>query len=201
MEIEEPPTDQRSRKFYFDEGRVEIIGHLVHELDPDGKQLRVVSFTDYTAEKVRTFWTSSVDLRNAWADSRKRAEIIDMLAERGIDFNELAEVAGQPDADPLDLLCHIAFGAPLLTRRDRARKLKAGNEDFFARYGPQAREILNELLEKYADHGAEQLKLPDALEVPPVNRYGNLIEIAGFFGGSAELRRAVEELQTRLYAA
>jgi len=201
VEIDEPPTHQGPRKFYFDEGQVEILGHLVHELDPDGKQLRVISFTDYTAEKVRTLWTSPVHLRNAWADPRKRAEIIDMLAERGIDFDDLAEVAGQPDADPLDLLCHIAFNAPLLTRRERAQKLRAGSADFFARYEPQAREILDELLEKYADHGAEQLKLPEALEVPPISRYGNLIEIAGFFGGSAELRRAVEELQTRLYAA
>ena len=77
------------RKYYFDGGHVEIAAHLVYELDPDGKQLRVVKFTDYTAEKVRTLYPSAADLRKQWADPELRAEIIAKLEERGIDFDEL----------------------------------------------------------------------------------------------------------------
>jgi type I restriction enzyme R subunit len=174
---------------------------LVYELDPDGKQLRVVTFADYTAEKVRTLYSSAHELREAWADPRRRSEIIARLAERGIDFDHLAEEAQQPDADPLDLLCHLAFNAPLRTRRERARYLKSEHKDFFDRYGPDARRILDELLEKYAEHGAAQFVIPDVLQVPPINCYGNVIEIANFFGGIPQLKEAVAELQTRLYAA
>jgi len=99
-------TDAPRRKFYFDGGQVEIAPHLVFELDPDGNQLRVVQFTDYTADKVRTLYRNAADLRIEWANPEKRREIIDKLEERGIDFDHLAETANQPDADPLDLICH-----------------------------------------------------------------------------------------------
>jgi type I restriction enzyme R subunit len=196
-----PPEPTPPRKFYFDGGQVEIAAHLVYELDPDGRQLRVIKFTDYTAEKVRTFWRTPAELRAAWADPVERADIIAKLAERGIEFTELASATGQPDADPFDLLCHVAFNAPLRTRRERAQRLKSERKDFFEQYGPKARQILEELLEKYADHGAAQFTLPEVLEVPPLNRYGNVIEIARLFGGERKLREAIEHLQTILYAA
>lgn len=195
----EPPGP--ARKYYFDGGQVEIAAHLVYELDPDGKQLRVVKFTDYTAEKVRTLYPTAAELRAAWADPVQRADIIATLAERGIDFEELAVAAGQPEADPFDLLCHVAFNAPLRTRRERAQRLRAEKKNFFERYGAEARAVLDELLEKYADHGAAQFTLPEVLEVPPINRHGNVIEIAKLFGGELALRDAIQRLQTLLYAA
>lgn len=189
------------RKYYFDGGQIEIAAHLVYELDPDGRQLRVVKFTDYAGDKVRTLYPSVVELRRQWADPQGRSEIIDLLAERGIDFDEMAASANQPDADPFDLLCHLAFNAPLRTRRERADRLKHDRKDFFDRYNPQAKEVLSELLEKYAEHGTAQFVLPDALKVPPISKHGNVIEIAHFFGGADKLRDAVHELQTLLYAA
>ena len=123
------------------------------------------------------------------------------LAERGIDFDEVARVAEQPDADPLDLLCHLAFNGPLRTRRERAQRLRSDRKDFFERYGPEARQVLNELLDKYTEHGTAQFVLPDVLEVPPLSTHGNVIEIAGHFGGESELVDAVTTLQTLLYAA
>ena len=114
---------------YFDGGQVEVAAHLVYELDPDGKQLRVVRFTEYAAEKVRTLYPSAADLRSQWADPQRRSEIIDRLAERGIDFDELAAATQQPDADPFDLLCHVAFNAPLRTRRERADRLRREKKD------------------------------------------------------------------------
>ena len=98
--------------------------------------------------------------------------IIAALEERGIDFDELAEAANQPDADPFDLLCHIAFNAPLRTRRERARRLRSERKDFLDQYSPEARAILDELLEKYAEHGTAQFVIPDVLEVPPITGMG-----------------------------
>src|SRR6266511_2954753 len=140
-EIIERPSDEH-RKFYFDGGRVEIAAHLVYELDPDGRQLRVVRYTDYAGEKVRMLCPSAPALRARWADPEQRSEIIEKLEERGIDFTELSEVAGQPEADPFDLLCHLAFNAPLRTRRERAQRLRETRKDFFDRYGPEARQVL-----------------------------------------------------------
>jgi len=127
--------------------------------------------------------------------------VIERLAERGIDFEELAAAANQPDADPFDLLCHLAYNAPLRTRRERAERLRSDRKDFFDRYGPQARVILDELLEKYAEHGTAQFLLPDVLRVPPISNHGQPGEIIRIFGGPEQLRQAVTELQTLLYAA
>ncbi len=199
-EIIEPPSDE-PRKFYFDGGRVEIAAHLVYELDPDGRQLRVVRYTDYAGEKVRMLCPSAPALRARWADPEQRSEIIEKLEERGIDFTELSEVAGQPEADPFDLLCHLAFNAPLRTRRERAQRLRETRKDFFDRYGPEARQVLEELLEKYAQHGDAQFLLPDVLRVPPLSRHGTVAEIIDLFGDADKLRAAVTELQAELYAA
>lgn len=198
--VEEPPPVER-RKYYFDEGNVEIASHLVYELDPDGKQLRVLKYSDYAAEKVRTLYPSAPELRKKWASPAERSEIIEKLAQRGISFDELAETAKQPEADPFDLLCHLAFNAPLRTRRERAQRLREERKDFFMRYAADARAILNELLDKYAEYGTAQFVLPDVLQVPPISEHGNVIEIAKLFGGSEQLRDAVNELQTLLYAA
>lgn len=196
--IIDPPIGE-PRKFYFDGGQVEVVAHLVHELDPNGKQLRVVKYTEYAAESVRSLSPSSADLKARWADSEKRREIINALAERGIDFGELIEQSGQPDADPFDLLCHLAFNAPLRTRRERAQRLKSERKDFFEQYSPEARTVLDELLEKYAEHGDAQFVLPDVLRVPPISTHGQPAEIIKLFGGPDQLRQAVNDLQGLLY--
>ncbi|MEX2175876.1 MAG: DEAD/DEAH box helicase family protein [Pirellulaceae bacterium] len=199
-DVIEPPDAQR-RKFYYDGGQVEIVAHIVHELDPDGKQLRVVRYTDYAAEKVRTLFASALDLRSKWGDPVERSAVIRALEERGISFEELARSAAQPEADPLDLLCHLAYNAPLRTRRERAQSLRSTRSDFFDRFGPEARQVLEELLEKYAEHGDAQFVLPDVLKVPPISAHGQIGDIIRLFGGADQLRIAVSELQAHLYAA
>jgi type I restriction enzyme, R subunit len=194
-------SGKERRKYYIDGGQVEIVAHLVYELDPDGKQLRVVKYTDYAAEKVRTLYSSAADIRLRWANPQQRSQIIAMLEERGINFVELASATNHPEADPFDLLCHLAFNAPLRTRRERADRLRKEQKEFFEQYGPQARMILNELLDKYAEHGTAQFVIPDVLKVPPISEHGNVLEIAGFFGGPEKLREAINRLQTLLYAA
>ena len=199
--LPEGGEEGEKRKYYVDNGSVEIAAHLVYELDPDGKQLRVVKFTDYTAEKVRSMYSSAAALRSKWSNADERTAIIESLQERGIFFEELSEAAKQPDADPFDLLCHIAFNAPLRTRRERAEMLRKEKKDFFEEYSPDARAVLNEMLEKYIEYGTAQFEIPDILKVPPISDHGTIREIASLFGGAEKLRAAVSELQTLLYAA
>lgn len=197
----DPEPEPGPRKFYVDGGEVSVVRHLVYELDADGRKLACRQLTDYTGDKVRTLYPNASELRSDWLDPERRAEIIDRLEEKGIDLDTLAEAVGKPEADPFDLLCHLAYNAPLRTRRERADHLLHEQDAFLARFSPEAREILDAVLEKYAEHGSAQFKLPDILEVPPFNEWGNVIEIARRFGGGKELRSAVTELQRLLYIA
>jgi type I restriction enzyme, R subunit len=188
-------------KYYVDGVPVEIVASVVYELDPNGRRLNVTKYVDYAGDQVRTLYTDYDTLRTAWAAPNLRAEVIDRLANRGIDLEQLRRVAKQPEADPFDLLCHLAFDRPLLTRRERATRFRKEQAAFLAQYRMEARAILEELLDSYAEHGLAQFKLPDALQIPPISDHGNLVEIAERFGGADKLGEALEQLQTRLYAA
>jgi type I restriction enzyme R subunit len=194
-----PGDGEVRRKYYVDQGSVEIAAHLVYELDADGSNLRVVQFSDYTAEKVRMLYRTPEDITAQWRDPAMREALIAQLADRGIDLDQLVEQTGQPDADLLDLLCHVAFDAPLLTRRQRAEKLRRNRHDLFDQYGAEAKEILSELLDRYTMHGTDQLRMPDALRIAPISHHGNPLEIAAKFGGAEQLRNAVNQLQDALY--
>ena len=197
--ITEPPVEPR--KFYIDGGEVEVIGHLVYDLDTDGKKLQVVKYTDYSSRAVRTLYPTREALQSAWANPDTRAEVLRELTERGISFAELASSSEQPDADPFDLLCHLAWNAPLLTRRQRAEAAKRKTQDLFAQYGDTAREILTLLLDRYIERGILQFNaLSELMKVQPFDRYGSPSEIATrHFGGVRGMKDAVSRLQTALY--
>ena len=197
--LTEPPEEPR--KFYVDGGDVEVIGHLVYDLDTDGKKLQVVKYTEYSGRTVRTLYPTRDALQSAWANADTRAEVLRELTERGISFEELAASADQPDADPFDLLCHLAWNEPLLTRCQRAEQARKATQDLFGKYGESAREILTLLLDKYIERGIVQFNaLSDLMKVQPFDRFGSPSEIATrHFGGIKPFKEAVSHLQTALY--
>ncbi|NHC07889.1 EcoAI/FtnUII family type I restriction enzme subunit R [Azonexus fungiphilus] len=199
LPIDEPPPEPR--KFYIDGGEVEVIGHLVYDLDTDGKKLQVVKYTEYSGRAVRTLYPTREALQSAWANPDTRGEVLRELTERGISFEELAASSEQPDADPFDLLCHLAWNAPLLTRRQRADQARRQAQDLFTQHGETAREILTLLLERYIERGILQFNtLSDLMKVQPFDRYGSPSEIATrHFGGVRSMKDAVARLQTALY--
>jgi type I restriction enzyme R subunit len=197
--LTDPPAEPR--KFYIDGGEVEVIGHLVYDLDTDGKKLQVVRYTEYSGRAVRSMYPTRDALQSAWADPDARADVLRELTERGISFDELAASSDQPDADPFDLLCHLAWNAPLLTRRQRAERARKATQDLFAQYGDTAREVLSLLLDKYVERGIIQFNaLSDLMKVQPFDRFGSPSEIASrHFGGVKGLKEAVSRLQTAIY--
>lgn len=197
--IAEPAREERI-KYYADGGRYGIAAHVVYELDTGGRQLRVVKYTDYAAVRVRNLWTSAAELRTHWSNAQERAAILEALEEHGVTPEQLAENTGRPDADPFDLICHVAYNAPLRTRRERAERMRKGRADFWESFKPEAREILDQILEKYIEYGTAQFRVPDILKVPPISGHGNVLEIADKFGGADELRTALENMQSMLYA-
>ena len=189
------------KKFYVDNVEVRIVAEVVYELDPQGKCLSAKKFTEYTADTVRSLFINAADLRMKWRDMSMRKDIIAQLEERGIILDDLLVRLKMEDADPFDLICYLAYKTPLRTRRERAESLKKDRPEFFAAYQEEAREILLELLDKYAVFGLAQFKLPDVLKLSPIDRHGNIREIAEKFGGPQELKAAIEKLQSELYAA
>ena len=107
---------------------------MVYQLDPQGHQLKAFKYVDCAGETVRTLYANGAKLRQDWADPDLRAEIIQCFADRGINFDYLREVTAQPEADPFDLLCHLAFKTPVRSRRERADLLRQNRPDFFTQY-------------------------------------------------------------------
>ncbi len=188
------------RKYYLDNVQVYIAGEQAFELDPDGNVLKTVQFTDYVSDNIRRLNLTAEHLKQNWSKAEQRAEILNQLRVRGIDPDHLARVTHQEDADALDLLLHVAYNAPLVTRRERAEKLRQKKANFFNTFTPAAREILDTLLEKYADYGVGEFDhLSSVLQVSPFDRYGSTYEIYQLFGGAEKMLQAVDELQKFLY--
>jgi type I restriction enzyme R subunit len=189
------------RKYYVDGGSVEVLGHLVYDLDSDGKKLQVVSYSDYSARTVRSIFHDSEKLKTAWRSPETRTELLSELANRHVSFDELVSATGLQDADPFDLLCHLAWNAPLLTRRQRAERARSETQALFERHSSTAREILALMLERYIDRGVLQFnRLSELLKVDPFHSYGTPTEIADrHFGGLHAMREAVRDLQATLY--
>jgi type I restriction enzyme R subunit len=188
------------RKYYLDNVQVYIAGEQAFELDPNGNLLKTVEFTDYVTQNIRRLNLTAEHLKQEWPKAEQRIEILNQLRSRGIDPDHLAHVTHQEDADALDLLLHVAYNAPLVTRRERAEKLRQKKANFFNTFTPVAREILNELLDKYADYGIGEFdQLPRVLQVSPFDQYGSTYEIYQLFGGAEKLLKAVDEMQKFLY--
>jgi len=187
-----------NRKFHVEDGQVSIVNETVHMLDSQGR-LRTVQFTQYAKAEIATMFTSAGELRAAWSDLHQRTELLQMLEARSIDLDLLADFLGQAEADPFDVLCFVAFDLKPRTRRERAAWVRQHKTAFFAQYSLKAREILDLILKKYEELGPAQVS-PEIVSVPPLSQYGNALEIAAYFGGTAKLVQAVDEMQQSLYA-
>jgi type I restriction enzyme R subunit len=190
-----------ARKYYVDDAPVYLTADAVYMTDPATDQLHLVEYRDYAAKVVRQLCPTPTGLRHRWREAPTRLEIREELGLRGIELGELAERAGLPDADAFDVLVHVAWNEPVLTRYDRARRLRRSHAEFFQRFQPEAREVLDLLLERYAMYGVDDLADLRALELEPVSELGTVVEIADRFGTPQRLREAVAEMQRRLYAA
>jgi len=197
--IKEEEEKGEIRKYYVDGGEVQIAAHVVYELDASGNQLRVIKYTDYVSKKVREIYPSAASLKSHWSNAEERSEIIKLLEDRGITFEQLSENTKQYEADPFDLLCYVAYNSPLRTRRERAEALRKGKVNFWDYFKPEAKEILNEIIDKYVEHGIAQFKVPDILKVDPISQHGNVMEITKVFGSPEDLRNALEQVQNLLY--
>ncbi len=191
------PADgsHRPKKYYVDDVEVSVVTERVQYLDADGK-LITESLKDYTRKTVRQQYHSLNAFLSAWNDAERKQAIVEELAKQGVFLDELAEQVGR-DYDAFDLVCHVAFDQPPLTRRERAEQVKKRN--VFTKYGEKARGVLDALLDKYADGGIKSVESLEILKVDPLTTFGTPVEIIKAFGGKAKYLAAIRELEIALY--
>jgi type I restriction enzyme R subunit len=202
-ELRTPPTDEEDEgetpepreKFYVKDVDVTVL--ITRELyfDKDGKPI-TISLKDHTKEIVTGKYKSLNDFLNAWETTERKTVIINELAEQGILVDELLNAVNR-DVDLFDIICHVAYDQPPLTRKERAENVKKRN--YFIKYGEQCKVILEKLLEKYADEGVDNLENMEILKVKPLTDYGSAIEIINYFGSKTKYLFAVKELEQEIY--
>ena len=176
---------------------VKIINKVVSVYDANGKLLRTENITDYTRKNVNDTYANLTDFVNHWNAAERKAEIVDLMRENGIDLQALKEDQGMGDVDDFDFICHIAYGKKPLTRRERAENVK--KRDVFHKYGEGARKVLEALLDKYANDGISQLENRKVLSLDPFRQMGSPASIAKLFGGNKQYFEAVKELEQEIY--
>lgn len=194
-----PPKEQSVRPIVDRDGcEVRVLQSVVSVYDTEGKLLRTESITDYTKKNISDSYATLDDFIQGWRGADRKAEITDLLRERGIDLAALKEEQGLADVDDFDFICHIAYGQKPLTRRERAEQVK--KRDVFSKYGADARRVLEALLEKYTIDGISQLEDVNILKLEPFRQMGAPAHIARLFGGREQYYAAVRELEDFIYS-
>lgn len=195
-----PPIDPKHKYVVDSRGcRVEILQKAVAVYDTDGKLLRQESIIDYTKSNIFSEFASLDNFILQWSAEERKEKIRKLLQDRGIDLDQIKHDEGMDDVDDFDFICHIAFDQKPLTRRERAQNVKKRN--VFAKYGADARAVLEALLEKYTSDGIYEIEDLDILKLDPFVKFGRPSKIAQLFGGKEGYLRAVRELESEIYKA
>lgn len=186
---------------YIVEGEsIKITTEIVTVLGEDGKTMRTESVTDFTKKQIRKRYATLGDFIKNWTEAGRKKAIVDELKEYSVLVDAVREKnQALANADIFDVICHVAFDQPPLTRRERANNVKKRN--YFAKYEGKAREVLEALLEKYADYGILNMEDADILDNAPFNAIGKPQKIIKLFGGYDKFEQAIKELESEIYKA
>ena len=178
---------------------VVVARERVQYLNAHGK-LITESLRDYTRINVMRQYDSLDKFLQAWSDADRKAALIEALEAEGVLFDALADEVGK-DLDPFDLVAHVAYNMPPLTRRERANRARARvkQHNAFAKYGDTARRVIEALIDKYADEGVQTIESMEVLRVPPLDKLGSPTELVKSFGGRAQYDAALRTLEQELY--
>lgn len=197
--IIDPPMPEGTvpkEKITVDGIEVNVINERIQYLDSDGK-LITESIKDYSKKNIIKKYRTLDDFLVNWNEADKKKVIVDELENQGVLFDLLKDDVGK-DFDPFDLVCHVAFDAKPLTRRERAENVKKRN--YFSKYSEKAQLVLKALLDKYSEDGLLNIENIGALKLSPINNIGTPVEIISYFGGKSSYMEAIQELESELYA-
>ena len=204
VEFPDPPIIQggeieesTQRKIRVDGVEVKIINERIQYMDHDGKVI-TETLKDFTKKNIHKNYKTLDSFLNDWNSSEKKTAIVFELEQQGIFFDALRSEIGK-EYDPFDLVCHVAFDATPLTRKERADNVKKRN--YFTKYGEKAQMVINSLLDKYADDGLLTIESTEVLKLNPLNKIGTPIELIKAFGGKNQYIEALNEMKQSLYEA
>lgn len=191
-------TGEGHHKYIVDGHDIRITHEKVSYLGADGHTLVTESLTDFTRKSIRGKYATLDDFINNWNEVDRKKVIVDELKEYNVLIDAVREANPQlAEADIFDIICHVAFDRKPMTRRERANNVK--KRDYLSKYQGMARQVLETLLDKYADNGIIELENENVLELPPFNQIGTPVKIIKFFGGIKGYMNALTELKTELY--
>jgi len=193
--LTEPSPGEPRKKIYVDGVGATIVTERVEYLDENGR-LVTESLRDFTRKALRKRFASLDEFLKRWKAAERKQAVVEELEAEGLPLDALVQELDR-DLDPFDLVCHVAFDAKPLTRRERAESVR--KRDVFSRHGDTARAVLDALLAKYADEGVLNLDDTNVLRIPPLNDLGTPVQLVSAFGGKAGFEQAVHELQSELY--
>lgn len=194
-DFEEDGEDNGSNTIYVSGVPAKILAERIEYIGPDG-DLITESYRDFSRKQIQSEFESLDDFLKRWNETDKKQTIVDLLEEHGIIFDNLAEEIGK-DYGVFDLICHIAYDQPPLTRKERANNVK--KRDYFTQYGEQARAVLEALLDKYANEGLSTLESNKVLKLKPFTEMGAPMEIVkNAFGSKAVYDQAIQNLEQEL---
>ena len=194
--IPDDESNSKRVKYVLGDVTVYVVSERVQYYGPEGK-LITESLKDYTRTTVRKDYGSLDEFLRRWNKADRKAAIIKELEAQGLLLEPLADEVGK-DFDPFDLICHVAFDQPPLTRRERAEHVKKRN--YFTKYSAQAQQVLETLLDKYQDTGLENIEDIKILTLDPFKNMGTASELVSAFGGKPAYLAALYELENQLYA-
>lgn len=189
-------------KYVIDDVNVRVAVSREQYLDADGKLItedyRVLLKADIQ-KALQAEFGNLTDFLRRWNEAERKQAVLEELAEHGVPLDILQQaLPNGSELDAFDLVAHVAFNQKPLTRRERANKVK--KRDVFGKYGEQARAVLEALLEKFADHGVQDIEDAKVLELPPFDQFGSKTQIRrGIFGGVEQYSQAIHELEQALY--
>ncbi|MFA5917840.1 MAG: DEAD/DEAH box helicase family protein [Candidatus Gracilibacteria bacterium] len=183
------------KKVYVDGVRVEVINERIQYLGADGK-LITESLKDYSKKNILSQYKSLEDFLTSWKEADKKEAIIQELLEKGVILDELEKDVGK-DLDPFDLICHIAFDKPALTRKERVENVKKRN--YFEKYSLEAKEVIEALLEKYAESGIDTIENIEILNIGRFRKFGSPLEIISRFGKKSDYIKVVKKIEEMIY--
>ncbi|MCR9062887.1 MAG: DEAD/DEAH box helicase family protein [Cytophagales bacterium] len=189
-------TELRVSKYYVKDIPVSIAQERVQYYGADGK-LITESLKDYTKSNIDKTYSSLDDFINTWNSTEKKEALIQELAEHGVLLDALKEEVGL-DLDPFDLICHVAFNQPPLTRQERANNVRKRN--YFGKYNETARQVLISLLDKYENEGITSIEKGAILKLDPFNKIGSVVELVRAFGKKEDFEQAIKELEKEIYS-
>lgn len=193
-----PKPGPKREKYVFKGRNIKIEAELISILGPDGKTLEITDIFDFTRRNICSKYATLHDFLHSWTEADRKKAVIEELQEYDVIIDAVREKHPElADSDVFDVICHVAYGQKPMTRFERANNVRKRN--YFAKYGAQCRQVLEALLDKYADQGILNMEDPQMLRLAPFSQIGTPVKIIKLFGGKEQFQQAIKELELELY--